>query len=333
MVGAPLKSIGMHEISGHLTPLSPGLYFMVRLDQVEYVWPGFTEGTFPLVICKVSYVGIDRWVKPGLKDRDGEWVPGEWVASSRLRPAMAAPNLANPAWKGWEVTDGACGTYEKDKFKPLVSQTVSKDEVVECLFPYSLKKKKEEHTAIQVEPPPPRMLDVASAVMAHELLLSGDPDGDGIWDQATPHLLTALPQLLIKLRNWDVLFGRVWGSLPYMALVVLEHGPDALCALMDLTRAGLQAQDDELLALQGHPKFAAYASSWKWVGGVGASATAPRDPGALASGEPGDDAGSAAEEEGQSEGKGGRSGQKLFALHREFVYLQVRRRVKLSMEM
>ena len=35
MLGAPLKSLGLTDISGHLTPLAPGVYFMVRLDQVR----------------------------------------------------------------------------------------------------------------------------------------------------------------------------------------------------------------------------------------------------------------------------------------------------------
>jgi len=192
----------------------------------------------------------------------------------------------------------------------------AKDEVVECLLPYSLKAKKEAEVGIQVLPPPPRLLDVASAVMAHEFLLSGDPDGDGIWDQATRHMLTALPPLLIKLRKWDVLFQRVWGSLPFLAQFVLEHGPDALIGQMDLTRAALQAEDAELLSLEHHPEFAVFPNSWEWVGAAHGA------PLPQAGSDVGMDDG--AKGEGDREGaEGGRQrvGHKLFALHREFVYM------------
>ena len=53
VVGAPLASLGRTELGGKLVPKKPGMYFKVRLDAVENVWPGFTSDDFPLVICKV----------------------------------------------------------------------------------------------------------------------------------------------------------------------------------------------------------------------------------------------------------------------------------------
>ena len=92
MAGAPLKSLGFSDLAGRLTPLVPGMWFKVKLEAVEFVWPGFTEGTHPLVICKVNYVGVDASVKAG-----------EWVAASRLRAPMASRNDSNVLWKGWQV--------------------------------------------------------------------------------------------------------------------------------------------------------------------------------------------------------------------------------------
>jgi hypothetical protein len=54
VVGAPLASLGRTELGGKLVPKKPGMYFKVRLDAVENVWPGFTSDDFPLVICKVT---------------------------------------------------------------------------------------------------------------------------------------------------------------------------------------------------------------------------------------------------------------------------------------
>ena len=298
MVGAPLRSIGMPELPGRLAPQHHGLYFKVRLEAVEFVWPGFTESTFPLVICKVVYVGIDPAIKPS-----------EWVAASRLRPAMAAPNFANPIWQGWQVSNGACGEYAKDAF--ITTESVEVNETVECLLPFSGQDKEGEQATLAALPPPPRLLEVATAQMAHEMLLAADPDGDGMWVLATPSLLKTLPQLLVKLRLWDVLMTRVWGSLPFMALVVLEHGPDLLCALMDMTSAALAAQEAEGRALQGHPEFAAFASSWEWVGTKedGDTAVAQMLAG------PGD-------EQGQDAPLASRlSHTQVFSLHREFAHM------------
>jgi len=254
MVGAPLRSIGMAELPGRLTPQQPhGLYFKVRLEAVEFVWPGFTETTFPLVICKVVYVGIDPSVKPS-----------EWVPASRLRTAMAAPNFGNPLWKGWQVSNSACGEYVKDAF--VTTEVVEVNETVECLLPFSGQDRQGDQAALPALPPPPRLLEVASAQMAHEMLLVADPDADGMWVLATPAMLVTLPQLLVKLGLWDLLFKRVWGSLPFMALMVLEHGPDLLCSHMDMTRAALAAEEAEEDLLQDHPDYVASANSWAWVG-------------------------------------------------------------------
>ena len=58
---------------------------------------------------------------------------------------------------------------------------VEVNEVVECLMPFSGRANSEDLAPPTVLPPPPRLLDVASALLAHELLLSGDPDGDGLY--------------------------------------------------------------------------------------------------------------------------------------------------------
>jgi hypothetical protein len=77
MVGASMATLGRPELSGKLVPQRVPLYFKVRIDEVEYVWPGFTESNFPLVICRVTYVGCDHEK------------PSEWVPSSRLRSVRA----------------------------------------------------------------------------------------------------------------------------------------------------------------------------------------------------------------------------------------------------
>ena len=105
---------------------------------------------------------------------------------------------------------------------------------------------------------------------AHELLLGGDPDGDGSWELATPWLAVTLPPLLIQLKQWDVLCARVWGSLPFVAFAVLEHGPDVVLAQMDATRAGMEAEEQEVRLLADNPAHHPDdASPWAWVGASG----------------------------------------------------------------
>lgn len=40
MHGVPMASLGMDDIAGSLTGLPPGVWFKVRVDEVEHVWPG-----------------------------------------------------------------------------------------------------------------------------------------------------------------------------------------------------------------------------------------------------------------------------------------------------
>ena len=143
---------------------------------------------------------------------------------------------------------------------------------------------------------------------AHELLLGGDPDGDGSWELATPWLAVTLPPLLIQLKQWDVLCARVWGSLPFVAFAVLEHGPDVVLAQMDATRAGMEAEEQEVRLLADNPAHHPdEASAWAWVG-------ASPGAGAVAAGLQGGEDGSLA-------GVGGRGGREWFAMHREFVHM------------
>lgn len=72
-LGASMVALGMPEFPGKLVPKPPGMYWRVKIDQVEHVWPGFTEENFPLVVCKVSYIGC------------GTEKHQEWVQASRLR--------------------------------------------------------------------------------------------------------------------------------------------------------------------------------------------------------------------------------------------------------
>ena len=54
IVGAPLATLGLIDLGGKLVPKEPGMYWKVRVDAVEHVWPGFTEDTHPLIVCKVT---------------------------------------------------------------------------------------------------------------------------------------------------------------------------------------------------------------------------------------------------------------------------------------
>ena len=80
--------------------------------------------------------------------------------------------------------------------------------------------------------------------------------------------------LLIKLRLWHVLLQRLWGSLPFMALVILEHGPDVLCWHMDMTRAAMAAEEEERRLLEEEAVAATVVRRHIRTSGVGATAAA-----------------------------------------------------------
>jgi hypothetical protein len=314
MVGVPTKSLGRKQ-SGQLRPLLPGVYFKVRLEAVEFVWPGFTSETFPLIIAKVRYVGIDPLVKPP-----------EWVASTRLRASKAARNVSNPAWRGWQVCEGALGRFDKHKFSANADDPVAPDQLVECLFPFTQAGTAAASAYKALPPPPLRLLDLAAANMAHEMLLAGDPDGQGMWEVYEPRALAEVPRLLVRLRRWDLLCGqRVLGSVAFLAVVVLEHGPDLLKALFDHARAAMHADDTEARNLERHPHYQPYASPWQWVGRkeVADPLVAEMLGHAAAAQEGGDEEGGDAqqrEERAREERERAKAERKTFGLHRQFVH-------------
>jgi hypothetical protein len=79
------------------------------------------------------------------------------------------------------------------------------------------------------------------------MLSEGDPTGNGMWLAATPFTLQRLPWMLIFAGRWGELGGRVLGSLSFVSQVNLELGPDFLCDLLDMSRAGMHsAPPDEV---------------------------------------------------------------------------------------
>lgn len=79
------------------------------------------------------------------------------------------------------------------------------------------------------------------------MLSEGDPTGNGMWLAATPFTLQRLPWMLIFAGRWEELGGRVLGSLSFVSQVNLELGPDFLCDLLDMSRAGMHsAPPDEV---------------------------------------------------------------------------------------
>lgn len=73
------------------------------------------------------------------------------------------------------------------------------------------------------------------------MLGEGDPTGNGLWLAATPFTLERLPWLMVLAERWEELGGRVLGSLSFISQVNLELGPDFLCELLDMARAGMES--------------------------------------------------------------------------------------------
>ena len=89
--------------------------------------------------------------------------------------------------------------YTDGKFLPHeAAAALATGDIVECLFPFTGPASGHSKDKPQPEKPLPKMIELVARAECEVMLAAGDPDNDGLWPQATPTILAALPTMLAR---------------------------------------------------------------------------------------------------------------------------------------